>query len=164
MKLKLQSFGHLMWGADSLEKTLYLGKMGWEKKGATEDEMVGWHHWLNGHECEQTPGDSEGQGSLACCNSWGGKMSDKTWWLNNNSYYEYLKVPSGSSALQYESFLDLHEMVCDHSWNILLDAIRQLWANSWYPKIVKPHIFPLVMQTSTLFPTFPTFNGLLLNT
>ena len=38
-----------------------------EEKGMTEDEVVGWHHWLNGHEFEQAPGDSEGQGSLACC-------------------------------------------------------------------------------------------------
>ena len=42
---------------------------GQEEKRVTEDEMVGWHHRLNGHEFEQTPGDSEGQGSLACCNS-----------------------------------------------------------------------------------------------
>ena len=41
----------------------------WEK-GMTEDEMVGWHHWLIGHEFEQTLGDSEGQGSLVCCISW----------------------------------------------------------------------------------------------
>ena len=46
---------------------------GQEEKGVTEDEMVGWHHWLNGHESEQTPGDSEGQGSLVCCSSWGHK-------------------------------------------------------------------------------------------
>ena len=44
---------------------------GQEEKGITEDEMVAWHHWLNGHESEQTPGDSEGQGSLACCSPWG---------------------------------------------------------------------------------------------
>ena len=42
----------------------------------TEDEMVGWHHWLNEHEFEQALGDSEGQGSLACCSSWGRKESD----------------------------------------------------------------------------------------
>ena len=42
-----------------------------EAKGATEDEMVGWRHQLNGHESKQTPGDSEGQGSLACCSPWG---------------------------------------------------------------------------------------------
>ena len=53
-----------------------------EKKGMTEDEMVGWHHWLNGHEFEQAPGDSEGQGSLACCSPWGLKESDMTEWLN----------------------------------------------------------------------------------
>ena len=44
----------------------------------TEDEMVGWHHQLSGHEFEQTPGDSEGQGSLACCNPWGHKKLDMT--------------------------------------------------------------------------------------
>ena len=53
---------------------------GQEEKGVTEDEMVGWYNQLNGHECEQTLGDSEGQGSLACCHPWGHKE-----WLNNNS-------------------------------------------------------------------------------
>ena len=49
-----------------------------EEKGTTEDEMVGWHHQLNGHEFEQTPRDSEGQGSLACCGPWSCKESDTT--------------------------------------------------------------------------------------
>ena len=49
---------------------------GQEEKGTTEDEMVGWHHQLNGHEFEQTPGDSVGQGGLACCSPWGLKESD----------------------------------------------------------------------------------------
>ena len=44
----------------------------------TEDEMVGWHHQLNGHEFVQTPEDSEGQGGLACCSPWGCKVSDVT--------------------------------------------------------------------------------------
>ena len=52
--------------ANSLEKTLMLGKIE-EEKRVTEDEMVGWHHQLDGHEFEQTLGDGEGQGSLACC-------------------------------------------------------------------------------------------------
>ena len=53
LKLKLQYFGHLMQKADSLEKTLMLGKIeGQEEKGVTEDEMVGWHHQLDGHELE----------------------------------------------------------------------------------------------------------------
>ena len=81
--LKLQYFGHLMRRADSLEKTLTLGKIeGWKQKGMTEDEMVGWHNQLNGHEFEQALGDSEGQGSVACCSPWGHKESDTTEQLN----------------------------------------------------------------------------------
>ena len=82
-KLKLQYFGHLMWRVDSLEKTLMLGGIwGQEEKGTTEDEMAGWHHWLNGHEFEWTPGVGDGQGGLACCNPWGHKESDTTEWPN----------------------------------------------------------------------------------
>ena len=51
---------------------------GQEKKGMTEDEMVGWHHWLDGHESEQALEVNDGQGSLACCNPWGHKESDMT--------------------------------------------------------------------------------------
>ena len=57
-----------------------------EEKGATVDEMVVWHHWLNALEFEHAPGDSEGQGSLVCCSPWGCKESDMTEWLNNNNY------------------------------------------------------------------------------
>ena len=57
---------------------------GQEEKGSTENEMVGWHHRLNGQEFEQTPEDSEGQGSLVCCSPWGCKESYMTEWLNNN--------------------------------------------------------------------------------
>ena len=60
---------------------------GWrqEEKGATEDEIVGWHHKLNGHEFEQAPRDSEGQGSLACCGPWHHKELDMTWHPKNNN-------------------------------------------------------------------------------
>ena len=60
----------------------------WEEKGTTEDEIVGWHHWLNGHEFEQTPGDDEGQRSLLCFSLWGRKESDTTEWLNNNNHID----------------------------------------------------------------------------
>ena len=53
-------------------------------KRMTEDKILRWHHLPNGHEFEQAPGDSEGQGSLACCSSWGCKESDTAEQLNNN--------------------------------------------------------------------------------
>ena len=56
----------------------------------TEDELVGWHHRVNGQESEQTPGDGEGQGSLACCSSWGRKESNTTEQLNNDSNNSWL--------------------------------------------------------------------------
>ena len=52
----------------------YWERLRQEEKGATKDEMVGWHHWLNGHEFEQSLGDSEGQGNLACCSPWGHRV------------------------------------------------------------------------------------------
>ena len=65
--------------ANSLEKSLMLGKTeGRRREGETEGEMVGWHHRLNGHEFEQTPGESEGQGSLVCFSPWGCKKTDAT--------------------------------------------------------------------------------------
>ena len=62
------------------------GWLNWrqEEKGTTEDEIVGWHHQLNGHEFEQTPGDGDGPQSLACCSPWGHKDSDMTEQLNSN--------------------------------------------------------------------------------
>ena len=66
--LKLQYFGHVMQRANSLEKTLMLGKIeGRRRREQQRGEMIGWHHQLNGHEFEQTLGYSEEQGSLVCC-------------------------------------------------------------------------------------------------
>ena len=84
----------ILWSPDA--KSQFPGKdpdagkdWGQEEKGATEDEMVGWHHWLNEREFEQTPGDGEGQGSLACCSPWDCKESDMTEWLNNNNNFTF---------------------------------------------------------------------------
>ena len=69
-------------------KSWLIGKdsdAGWDwgqEKGTTEDERAGWHHRLDGREFEWTPGDGDGQGGLACCDSWGRKESDTTEWLN----------------------------------------------------------------------------------
>ena len=67
-----------------------------EEKGATEDEMVGWHHWLDGHELEPAQGVGDGQGSLACCSLWGGKESDTSEQLN--SLTEDAQRPQGGQA------------------------------------------------------------------
>ena len=85
----------ILWPPDA--KSWLIGKdpdaeedWGQEQKGTTEDEMVGWHHQLNGHEFEQTPGDGEKQGSRACCRPWGHKETDTTEQLNNNSQHVYV--------------------------------------------------------------------------
>ena len=77
----------ILWPSDS--KNWLIGKDSdagkdwrWEEKGTTEDEVVGWYHWLNGHEFEWTPGVGDEQGGLACCDSWGHKESDWATELN----------------------------------------------------------------------------------
>ena len=82
LKLKLWYFGHLMQRVDSLEKTDAARDWGQEEKGMTDDEMAGWHHWLDGCESEWTLGVGDGQEGLACWDSWGHKEWDKTEWLN----------------------------------------------------------------------------------
>ena len=77
LKLKLQYFGHLMQKVDSLEKTLMLGGIGGRRKRGRQRMR-----WLDGHESEWTPGVCDGQGGLACCDSWGCKESDMTERLN----------------------------------------------------------------------------------
>ena len=75
---------------------------GQEEKGTTEDEMAGWHHRLYGHEFEQTPGVGDGQGGLACCDSWGHKELDTTERLN---WTEPLKYRCGILASHVESLI-----------------------------------------------------------
>ena len=82
LKLKLQYFGYLI-RRDDIRKDPDAGKDGrQEEKGTTEDDMVGWHHRLNGHEFEQASGVVDGQKSLACCSPWGCKELDMTEQLN----------------------------------------------------------------------------------
>ena len=73
LKLKLQYFGHLMQRVDSLGKTLVLGGIGGRRRRGRQRMR-----WLDGHGFEWTPGVGDGQGGLACCNSWGRKESDTT--------------------------------------------------------------------------------------
>ena len=100
LKLRLQYFGHLMRRADSFEKTLMLGKIEGRRRSGRQDEMVGWHHWLNGRGFGWTPGVGDGQGGLMCCNSWGLKELDTTERLNwteaswNENRSQRLQLPT----------------------------------------------------------------------
>ena len=97
LKLKLQYFDAVPYMVTTIPdvKSWFVGKnpdagKDWgQEKRTTEDEMVGWYHWLNGHEFEQTPGDSDGQGSLMCSNSWGCRESDTTEHLNNKNWNQW---------------------------------------------------------------------------
>ena len=105
LKLKLQYFGLTHW------KWLDAGK-DWsqEKKGMTEDEMIGWHHRLDGHEFEQGPGVGDGQGGLVCCSLWGPKESDMTEQLNwtaQTFLYSPL-ITNTQIRTQTSMHLDLH--------------------------------------------------------
>ena len=99
LKLKLQYFGHLMQRTDSLLKILILGKIEGRRRrgdgggeGETVDEMVGWHHWLSGHEFEKIPKVVDGQGGLVYWSSWGRKELDTTEQLNWTERHFRIKV------------------------------------------------------------------------
>ena len=81
-----------------------------EEKGTTEEEMVGWHHQLDGLEFEQAPGVSDGQGSLVCCSQWGCKKSDTTEWLNWTEIYDLSLKPHEAMKTK----IQVH-----HMWKIL---------------------------------------------
>ena len=76
-----------------------------QEKGATEDEMVGWHHWLNGHEFAQVPGVGDGQGSLACCSPWGRKelnMTQQLNWTEQNVQHSVTNGDGGTHKVPQE--------------------------------------------------------------
>ena len=90
LKLKFWYFGHMMQRTDSLEKTPMVGNIEGSKRRGWQNEMVGGHHWLDGHEFEQALGVGNGQGSLACCSPWGCKESNTTEQLNWTDKLFYL--------------------------------------------------------------------------
>ena len=107
--MRKQNVGWAIWSFSNFTVILFLvcevnimshlnnvGPISQEDKEVTEDEMVGWHHRLNGHEFEQALGVGEGQGSLACCSPWGHKESDTTEQLNKNNGVRL--VSSGTEA------------------------------------------------------------------
>ena len=101
LRWKLQYFGHLMQRADSIEKTLMLGKIEGRRRRERQDEMVGWHHLRDGHEFKQTLGDSKGQEGLMCCSPWDHKESDVTEQLNKRIKIRWQTgIPWRSSSLK----------------------------------------------------------------
>ena len=93
LKLKLQYFGHPHAKSWLIGKDSDAGRdCRQEQKWTTEDELAGWHHWLDGLESEWTPGVGDRQGGLACCDSWGRKESDTTEWLNWTEPNQFIKI------------------------------------------------------------------------
>ena len=90
LMLKLQYFGHLMQELTYWKRPWCWERLNWEEKGMIEVEMVGWHHWLSGHEVEQTPRNSEGQGGLVCCSPWGHRVRHD--WATEQQKREGIKL------------------------------------------------------------------------
>ena len=105
LKLKRQYFSRLMRRPESLEKTDVGKDGGQEEKGETEEEKIGWHHLLNEHQFEQTPEDSEGQGSLTCCRSWSGRVE-------HDLVTEQQQLPNKSLYILSATW-SLHYFYCD---------------------------------------------------
>ena len=100
LKLKIQCFSHLMRRVDSSGKDPDAGKDWMQEKGTTEDEMVGWHHELNGHDFGWTPGVGDEQGGLVCCGSWCHRVGHD--WVTELNYKSCLpKEMSTGECLQY---------------------------------------------------------------
>ena len=97
---------------DSLEKTDAGRDWGQDKKGTTEDEMAGWHHWLDGRESGWTPGVGDGQGGLACCDSQGRKESDTTErlnWSELRDFYEKLDANKTDNQKVMNRILEIYD-------------------------------------------------------
>ena len=129
-----------------------------EEKGMTEDEMVGWHHRLNGPEFESTPGVDDGQGGLACCSPWGPKESDPTERLNwPESLRNTSSIPSGYQLLNCPVTLLLTHVdqglllpLCYTVWNSI--SIPQ--PQTSYEFQMKRIILPSLQQLADLMVLF----------
>ena len=149
LKLKLQYFSHLIRRVDSLEKTLMLGGI-WrqEEKGMTEDEMAGWHHWLDGRESEWAPGVGDGQGGLECCDSWGRKKSDMTGRLKWTEL-KMITLAAGLGFLQTDS----HLLPCGGHHRLYLQSLPSGEAKG--PCAMLLHFPPFLCFSLSHFPNFP---------
>ena len=111
----------ILWPPDV--KSWFIGKdpdagkdWGQEEQGTTEDEMVGWHHWPDGHGFGWTPGVGDGQGCLACCGSWGRKESDMTeglnWKFSKMTHWKILSEEDFFGEFYGDTFSDYLSDIC----------------------------------------------------
>jgi len=114
---------------------------GQEEKGMTEDEMAGWHHWLDGRESKWTPGVGDGQGGLVCCDSWGRKESDTTEWLHTSIRFQILFPYRLLQNIEYNSLC----YIVGSCWLsiFMYSSVYMLIQNSYF---IPPHtLSPLVI-------------------
>ena len=115
LNLKLQYFGYLMQKTDSLKKTLMLGKTKGGRRRGWQDETVGWHHRLDGHEFEQAPGVGDEHGSLVCCSPWGHRV--RHYWateLNLLHFFNWLTKEKANKLGQGDSIRCSTEQIVFH--------------------------------------------------
>ena len=150
--LKLQYFGYLIWRSNS-------GK-DWEQEESevTEDEMVGWHRWLNGPKFEQTLGDSEGQGSLACCSPCGHKELDMTEWLNATVITEAYQNRSN----QNRSIKASVSYICEFSGHVscICEFSGPWWGEILFVATGLPQQFLTLVATTVYHLVIPLFSVL----
>ena len=149
----------LLWPPDA--KNWFIGKdpdagkdWRWEEEGTTEDEMVGWHHWLNGHEFEWSPGVGDGQGGLACCSPWGHKESDTTELLNWTELNCFPTVPYKYSFLVLLRFFTWRYIFLLNIF--ILHWLTMLWWSQVNSEGTQPSLYmslislkPCPVQTAT---------------
>ena len=130
----------------------------WQEKGMTEDEMAGWHHWLDGRESEWTAGFGDGQGGLVCCDSWGRKESDTTELLIWSDCPQGIQARSLALGLMMQSFPSCPAPT--HWWWMpafgpFLYLCLYLWLDA-YSVCVCFFFFPLLAMLPTLIPKLST--------
>ena len=141
LTLKLQYFAYLMQRTDSLEETDAGKDWRQEEKGMTENEMVGWHHWHDGHEFEPTLGVGDGQGSLACCSlcSMGSQRVRHNWATELNSFcvgvilFTYNIICKQIILLFFPSWVSFISFSCLITLTRASNSILNRSGKSWHP-------------------------------
>ena len=137
LKLKLRYFATPCEELTHWKRPWFWERLKQEEKGTTENEMVGWHHWLNGHEFEQAPEVGDGQGSLVCCSPWCHKELDTTEWLNWTELTENSSISQSSKEWYSMPFQDKEASKLWNSiWAVAMEQDRKRLLASCKPRRV----------------------------